>query len=304
MESLRSVTATLGLRQLAHEVGAAADPISMVEVIALSRTPQTYEVWTTTGDLSGHFRGEGTDAAVFVTLSGERGSLPEQRLYQPNGNLFETGDNDRFTITGPHIGSLTSIRIRHDNTYPGSAWYLEKVTVRKSGRVWVFWARRWLARDRRIAADCAVDITIPYGGTPIATPGLDQKCPDPPMTAAGGANRISLEYADIYEGNMAWAGRIVLPNPATVTRIHVPPQVVGSLAVGFIKYGESSEDCLEEDTAVWVPQGSDLSPSDFMGVFNTSTPRPPLFITVCAVRSGPWPEPIPPILVDISHKND
>ena len=49
---------------------------------------------------TGTVRGAGTDANVFITLFGDKGDTPKLKLDGP-GNLFESGQVDRFKIEVP-----------------------------------------------------------------------------------------------------------------------------------------------------------------------------------------------------------
>jgi hypothetical protein len=139
-------------------------------------------MWSRTGD-AGLGGGAGTDADVYLTITGRRGVMPERRLYR-KGNPFESGERDYFDISGPNVGNLTQIRIRHNNTGIASAWNLDWVQVEYLGsdRAWRFNAGRWLSDDPRIVSDCAIDITIPYGSTAFPTLGVAHTCMKLPET--------------------------------------------------------------------------------------------------------------------------
>ena len=44
---------------------------------------------------------------------------------------FERANVDRFKVETEEIGVLTKLRVRHDNKGFSSAWYLEKIIVRR-----------------------------------------------------------------------------------------------------------------------------------------------------------------------------
>ena len=82
--------------------------------------------------LTGDRRGAGTDANVFIQLYGENGQIPESILESPLNN-FERNKQDTFVIQGIDIGKLTKIRVGHDNSGWGSAWFLDKVIIECEG---------------------------------------------------------------------------------------------------------------------------------------------------------------------------
>ena len=72
-----------------------------------------YKIEVVTGDE----RGCGTNANVFITLTGENGDSGERPLSSSeNFNKFERNQTDRFTLKAAELGELTSLRIRHDNS--------------------------------------------------------------------------------------------------------------------------------------------------------------------------------------------
>lgn len=111
-----------------------------------SLPPVIYSVAATTGD----FIGAGTDANVFITLVGSRRASDERQLDDPRRNDFEQGSRDGFLLAGMgELGSLTEIRIRHDNGGFAPGWYANEIRVRneRTGRLWRFPVHRWLATD-------------------------------------------------------------------------------------------------------------------------------------------------------------
>ena len=52
----------------------------------------------------------GTDANVFITLYGKKGSSLKQKLEQKGKNLFEGGSKDSFTFVTKDLGAITSIK--------------------------------------------------------------------------------------------------------------------------------------------------------------------------------------------------
>ncbi|SOE16238.1 PLAT/LH2 domain-containing protein [Streptomyces sp. 2323.1] len=87
--------------------------------------------------------GAGTDANVYITINGTRGSVGPIRL-DNSGNNFERGKTDRFTLGLRDVGRITSIKISHDNSGKKPGWYLNKVTIDVNAK---FSCYRWLAKD-------------------------------------------------------------------------------------------------------------------------------------------------------------
>ncbi|XP_035999806.1 lipoxygenase homology domain-containing protein 1 isoform X2 [Fundulus heteroclitus] len=106
----------------------------------------TYEVCVFTGDMMG----AGTDANVYINIYGENGDTGERSLSNSdNLNKFERGQEDVFIVTAIDLGTLKKLRIRHDNTHPYSAWYLDRVEIvdTKEDITYYFPCNRWLAVD-------------------------------------------------------------------------------------------------------------------------------------------------------------
>ena len=85
-----------------------------------------YTVRVFTGDK----RGAGTDANVFIAMTGEYGDSGERQLRESNNtNKFETNQEDVFRVTAVELGRLKKVKIRHDNKGGGAAWYLDRIEV-------------------------------------------------------------------------------------------------------------------------------------------------------------------------------
>jgi hypothetical protein len=85
-------------------------------------------------------RGAGTDANVFLSLTGKDAqgkplSLAEMRLDNARNN-FERGMVDEFQLRGNSIGMLSHARIRHDNSGLAAGWHLHKVAVHNKTEGW------------------------------------------------------------------------------------------------------------------------------------------------------------------------
>eukprot|EP01046_Picozoa_sp_COSAG06_P033716 COSAG06_NODE_3464_length_5301_cov_4.178201_1_plen_1602_part_01 len=104
----------------------------------------TYEIEVHTGNI----RGAGTDANVDIDLIGEKDFTGMHKLENSKNN-FEKGKVDVFKVNMVDVGPLQKIRIGHDNKGLFSAWFLDKIVVKKSNddNVWEFGCNRWLAKD-------------------------------------------------------------------------------------------------------------------------------------------------------------
>ncbi|XP_030851151.1 lipoxygenase homology domain-containing protein 1 isoform X3 [Strongylocentrotus purpuratus] len=93
-------------------------------------------------------RNAGTDANVFITVFGEGGDSGEHKLDNSKNN-FEKGKEDEFVIDSIALGPLQKVRIGHDNTGPGPAWFLDKIIIDdlELNATYEFPCGRWLARD-------------------------------------------------------------------------------------------------------------------------------------------------------------
>ena len=74
--------------------------------------------------------GAGTDANVFVAMTGEFGDSGERELKDSeNVNKFEKNQEDVFKVAAVELGRLKKLKVRHDNKGGGAAWYLDRVEV-------------------------------------------------------------------------------------------------------------------------------------------------------------------------------
>lgn len=126
-----------------------------------------YKIAVKTGDV----RGAGTDANVYVQLTGESGASEEKQL-ESSGNNFERGKTDQFTIEVLELGELNKLKVRHDGSGFGSGWFLDNIVVTnlKSGKEWVFNCGRWLDKGED---DGQIErYLVPTNAPPSATKGI------------------------------------------------------------------------------------------------------------------------------------
>jgi hypothetical protein len=105
----------------------------------------TYRITVATED----DRNAGTDANVYLTLHGSLANGNESQLDSGNDD-FERASTGTYAVNAARsLGTIESVRIRHDNTggYPG--WKLDKIVVHneQTGEEWTFPCNRWLAKD-------------------------------------------------------------------------------------------------------------------------------------------------------------
>ncbi|XP_070566658.1 lipoxygenase homology domain-containing protein 1-like isoform X2 [Ptychodera flava] len=115
-----------------------------------------YTVHIYTGDVSG----AGTDSNVFINVFGENGDTGERELKdsETNTNKFERNCEDVFKIDAVDLGGLRKVKIRHDNSMLGSAWFLDRIEIedKLNKERFYFPCQRWLATgedDGQISRD-------------------------------------------------------------------------------------------------------------------------------------------------------
>jgi hypothetical protein len=111
-----------------------------------------YTVQVTTGNL----RGAGTDANVYINITGANGDTGNVNL--PGGrNSFERGCIDIFGVYAVDLGEISQIEVGHDGKGWFSGWYLERVKVRNelTGVEFRFPCGRWLDEKSGDGSICA-----------------------------------------------------------------------------------------------------------------------------------------------------
>jgi hypothetical protein len=88
----------------------------------------------------------GTDANVYVTVFGTKGSTGEHRLNGLiSGNAFERGSVDRVILRNVNdIGTPTRVVIRHDNSGSWAGWHLQSVEARANNSARTFNCNCWV----------------------------------------------------------------------------------------------------------------------------------------------------------------
>jgi hypothetical protein len=81
----------------------------------------------------------GTDASVFLSLSGLDASMREVQISDPDAiNDWEKGDVNHGTIATEDLGDIQTGTLRHDGSGPAAGWSVDwvKVTNEEDGREW------------------------------------------------------------------------------------------------------------------------------------------------------------------------
>ncbi|KAG1662011.1 hypothetical protein FOA52_009500 [Chlamydomonas sp. UWO 241] len=108
-----------------------------------------------TSDISG----AGTDANVFVTLSGDGGDTGALKLDNP-GNDFESGKTDVFIVRAKDVGEPQTLKVSQDGKGFGAAWHLDTVVVHDKAnpsKKFYFYAGRWL--DKEHGMECLLEVS-------------------------------------------------------------------------------------------------------------------------------------------------
>ena len=99
---------------------------------------------------TGQRRGAGTTAQVSCLLIGDLGDSGICILKDEERPTFRQGSANSFIISvGESLGTITSLRVWHDNHGLSPAWFLKRVLVRnlQSDECAVFICERWFALD-------------------------------------------------------------------------------------------------------------------------------------------------------------
>ncbi|MFB7438602.1 PLAT/LH2 domain-containing protein [Streptomyces mirabilis] len=101
-----------------------------------------YRIAVYTADIDG----AGTDANVYLTLYGSYGSSGEVQIDSASDD-FERGSVHLSTFAFRELGSLGSLRVRHDNGGNRPGWFLDRIEVtnESDGSEWSFGCNRWLS---------------------------------------------------------------------------------------------------------------------------------------------------------------
>ncbi|KAJ8309048.1 hypothetical protein KUTeg_013922 [Tegillarca granosa] len=79
---------------------------------------------------TGNVRYAGTDANVFIQITGSKGMTEKIQLDDAKNN-FEKGMVDEFQVELFDVGKIEKINIGHDSSGPGAGWFLDWVRIRR-----------------------------------------------------------------------------------------------------------------------------------------------------------------------------
>uniref|UniRef100_H3B339 PLAT domain-containing protein n=1 Tax=Latimeria chalumnae TaxID=7897 RepID=H3B339_LATCH len=108
-----------------------------------------------------------TSAEIYLALYGDHGSSGSIFLCG-NGDLFQPGHEDIFTVNAGNIGELCKIRIGHNNSGEHPKWHCEEVRLQNlfTRSVFYFSVHRWLARDEDDGEICR-ELPVFQPGYPV-----------------------------------------------------------------------------------------------------------------------------------------
>ncbi|XP_075692924.1 polycystin-1-like protein 2 [Rhinoderma darwinii] len=101
---------------------------------------------------TGHRRGAGTSAKVWLSLCGSEDQFGPILLSDMRNQVFRSGNVDVFILSLPFpLGELKSITLNHDGTGPHKSWYVAQVTVQdvQLKMFWHFLCNTWLSQPPR-----------------------------------------------------------------------------------------------------------------------------------------------------------
>lgn len=101
---------------------------------------------------TGHRRGAGTSAKVWMSLCGTESQFGPIRLSDTRHQVFKSGNVDVFILSFPFpLGELKTITLNHDGTGTQKSWYVAQVTVQdvQLNVSWHFLCNTWLSKPPR-----------------------------------------------------------------------------------------------------------------------------------------------------------
>ncbi|XP_056381859.1 polycystic kidney disease protein 1-like 2 [Hyla sarda] len=98
---------------------------------------------------TGHRRGAGTSAKVWLSLCGTKSQFGPILLSDTKHQVFRSGNVDVFILSVPFpLGEIKSITLNHDGTGPHKSWYVTQVTIQdvQLKMSWHFLCNTWLSK--------------------------------------------------------------------------------------------------------------------------------------------------------------
>jgi hypothetical protein len=104
-----------------------------------------YAIRVRTGD----FDGAATMARVFITLNGTLGTSGEYEFVDMREAFKEGGKGTLLLVQARDLGEITSITVRHDNSWLNPEWYLKDIRIvnQNDERVWYFPHEGWIGKE-------------------------------------------------------------------------------------------------------------------------------------------------------------
>lgn len=97
-------------------------------IVTLTIGGQTHE-WHITVRTRKHVSA-GTNADVYISLTGPGGTSADHELDDPNRDDFESGHVDQFTINTKEIGRPTKVTVRQNGDGHNPDWMLDWIDVK------------------------------------------------------------------------------------------------------------------------------------------------------------------------------
>ncbi|KXZ56858.1 hypothetical protein GPECTOR_1g774 [Gonium pectorale] len=246
-----------------------------------------YECTVVTGDKFG----AGTDAQVGIELIGSRGVA--KHSFDQSKTLFERGRRDRFRLTLPDVGDLTSIRSWHDGSGFGSDWFLDSIVVENAaaGCKWEAVFNEWIKGGQSNARTKLARMVAGTSGA--AEQAYDQAAAAAAAKAAERRKAREAQRATVAGTQQAAAAPQTLPQPGgTDTNLGGTAETPVFVAPGSApkRPGDDgiAKQVLPPDAFARLPQ---MQPGDSRYRFsnevrNNPEPPPP----VCQKRTMPYPQ--------------
>ncbi|XP_040828495.1 oxygen-regulated protein 1 isoform X2 [Ochotona curzoniae] len=117
-----------------------------------SRKSGNWKISIITSDLPN----AGTSSQIYIVMYGQHRSSAPIYLYGTDGDRFQNGYEDTFTIRVGNIGTLFKIRIGHTNSGLSPSWHCKEIKLQNmnSGEEFHIPVQRWLARDQEDEEIC------------------------------------------------------------------------------------------------------------------------------------------------------
>lgn len=115
-----------------------------LEAVPEGCEPVRYNIRVRTGD----FDRAATMARVYITLNGTLGSSGEYEFVDMREAFMEGKTGELLMVRAKDLGEITSISVRHDNSWLNPEWYLKDIRIENQNdkRVWYFPHEDWIGK--------------------------------------------------------------------------------------------------------------------------------------------------------------